>query len=192
MPEMIAPIAAPTAAPTTAAPVPSATPTAPTQNPQTGIAPTALAPVALQSTPIPDLYGEQVKPADYDFRQEGIPNELRMPMDQQIELRNLLASEGMPKSLVSEIAVRWNHASKAPPQSDADLTLGMHQAQAQIEAVYGARADETIRLARDEAKRMMKKSPAIKAMLENTALGNDVWLIGTLANLAMVRMKKGL
>jgi hypothetical protein len=153
---------------------------APAEAPAPAIAPEAL----------PDLFGGQVRPVAYQFEQPA-DEATAMPLAEQAEIRNVLASEGIPADLVNEGARRWNAAVAAGPQDDAALKLGMAQCRAQLEQVYRDRLPEVLKLARSEARRMMARSPQIKAALESTQLGNDVWLIGTLANLAQARATKG-
>ena len=144
-------------------------------------------PMAIYHDPMPDLFGGSVRPVEYEFEQPQHGDAL--PLEMQIEARNALAAEGIPKDLGNEFVRRWNTAAK--PADTATLELGMAQTRSQLEAVYREQTDEVLTLARGEAARMMKRLPWIRPVLESTPLGNDVWLIGTLANLARQRQAKG-
>ena len=160
-----------------------------------GIIPAEDAPVnepsllpTINTDALPDLFGGQVRPVDYVFEQPTNEGEA-MPMFEQVEIRNLLAQEGIPPQLVGEMSRRWNVAAGAK-QSDVDLQIGMATCEAQLTAVYRDRTPEVLKLARGEARRLMQRSPAIRQALSETQFGNDSWLIGTLANLAEARAAK--
>lgn len=144
------------------------------------------APIAGQGVePVTDAFGGLVSPDAYNFPAPPASLEA-MTLDEQREIRTAMAEAGIPRELGEEAARRWNHALMQP-QDEAALQLGMRQVEAQLRQTYGSDADEVIRLARKEAARIAKRVPAIREMIEQTQLGNDAWLIGTLANIARAR-----
>lgn len=144
------------------------------------------APIAGQGVePVPDAFGGTVSPDAYSFPTPPASLEL-MSIEEQREIRSAMAEAGIPRDLGDEAARRWNHALMQPTD-EAALQLGMRQVEAQLRQTYGTEADEIIKLARNEAARISKRVPSVKAMLETTQLGNDAWLIATLANIARAR-----
>ncbi|MGD2119218.1 MAG: hypothetical protein PVG66_12715, partial [Chromatiales bacterium] len=85
---------------------------------------------------------------------------------------------------------RWNKLA-GQPIDPAALELTRNHARAELERVYRDRTPEIIKAAKSEADRLIKHAPWLKIALEETPLGNDVWLVGTLANLAQVRAGTG-
>lgn len=151
-----------------------------------GWLPDESAPIAEQEAKqMPDAFGGLIEPREYEF---PMPPASLEPIDlaEQQEIRSAMAASGIPRELGNEMARRWNTALMKP-QDEAALQLGMRQVEAQLRQTYGSEADEVIRLARKEAARIAKRVPSVKAMIEQTQLGNDAWLIGTLANIARAR-----
>jgi hypothetical protein len=139
----------------------------------------------LNAETIPDAFGGNVKAVDYLF--ETPVGAEPMPMPQQIEARNALAAQGVPADIGSEFARRWNAVAKAGPQDDGALELGMTRARAQLEQMHGGRLPQVLADARAEAVALCKRVSWLRSALENTQLGNDVWVVSTLANLAQAR-----
>lgn len=136
--------------------------------------------------PQQDVFGGQVKMTDYQF--DPAPHGLEpMPLEQQVEVRQALAAAGVPAEIGREFGKRWNTAMSAGPQTDEQLALGMAVVRAQIEAKYGAQAAEVVKLAQAEAQRVIKGAPWVQIALSETQLGNDLWVIETLANLGRAR-----
>ncbi len=136
----------------------------------------------------PDAFGGNVRPVDYQF---DIPvGAEAMPLAQQIEARNALAAQGIPADIGNEFARRWNAVAKAGPQDDAGLELGMAQARAQLERLHGLRLPQVLADARTEAAALCRRVPWLRSALEDTQLGNDPWIVSTLANLAQARRTK--
>lgn len=139
--------------------------------------------------PQPDVFGGQVRPTDYRFEAPA-PGQESMPLQQVQEISTALAAAGIPADLGREFGRRWNKVMASPIPTDSELELGMQQADAQLRQVYGNEADDMLRLARGEAKRLAKRNPMIRAALENTQLGNDAWVCATLANLGRARQAR--
>ncbi|MBI2305761.1 MAG: hypothetical protein HYU78_00525 [Rhodocyclales bacterium] len=137
---------------------------------------------------VPDAFGGLIDPREYEF---PIPPASLEPIDlaEQQAIRSAMAASGIPRELGNEMAKRWNTALMKP-QDEAALQVGMKEAEAQLRQTYGIDADEILRLARNEAARIAKRVPSVKAMLEQTQLGNDVWLAATLANIARAKLGK--
>lgn len=134
---------------------------------------------------VQDAFGGSISPSGYDF---PAPPASLEPLDlaEQQAIRTAMAEAGIPRDVGNEMARRWNTALMKP-QDESALQIGMKQAEAQLRQTYGTDADEIIRLARSEAARIAKRVPGVQTMIEQTQLGNDVWLTATLANIARAR-----
>lgn len=100
--------------------------------------------------------------------------------------REAMLHAGIPSAIGNHIAALWNKAMSSEPPTDSQLALGQQQALAVL-GRNGANADETVALARGVVAKMAEKQPQVWTMLERTGIGNDPWLIQSLANLAKVR-----
>lgn len=139
--------------------------------------------VELNRELLPDVFGGEIRADRYNF---GLQDEGAdvMPMQVQIEIRNAMAAEGIPVDLGNEIARRWNSTR---PMSDAELELHSAQELANLRRAHGDRLPEIIAAAQSEVARLTARLPWLSEVLETTTLGNDSWIISTLANLAAAR-----
>lgn len=103
--------------------------------------------------------------------------------------REAMLHAGIPAPIGSHIATLWNKAMTAPLPTDSQLALGKQQA-LEVLGRNGANAEETLALARTVVAKMAEKQPQVWTMLERTGLGNDPWLISSLANIAKARGAK--
>ncbi len=141
------------------------------------------------TTSQPDVFGGEVKGTSYQFDQPA--DELTaMPMEEQKQIRAAMAAEGIPADIGNEMARRWNEFASQPFNPEA-LILSHNQGMADLERMHGDRVSEVIKAAKGEAERLIKRVPWLKAALEDTALGNDPWVVSSLANLAQARQSKG-
>lgn len=133
-----------------------------------------------------DAFGDSVRPIDYHFPQ--VEGENALPLPQQIELRNALCSEGIPKSTGSALAILWNQETSKPATSPAMLEALGRSAVMELERKHGAdRAAAILKDARAEAGRLARRSPLIRQALENTGLGNSALLAEMLHTVAQGR-----
>ena len=120
-------------------------------------------------------------PGHYDFR----PADGRA-VDPAIDgpMRAMFHAEGISLGTGNEIARQWNAAAANPPN---EAQIATQQAGAMAELSRSGNADETIALARSEVDRLEARLPGVKDMLAASGLGNNVWLIRTMAARAMAR-----
>ena len=135
-----------------------------------------------------DVFGNELSPGNFDFH---VPpaNVEAMDIREQTEVRHALVELGIPVALGNEMARRWNMAIMRPAD-DAALQLGRQQAVAQLRQTYGDKADEVLQVARAEVERITKRMPFVREVLEQTQLGNDAWIAGTLWNLSEARRNR--
>lgn len=147
----------------------------------------ALSEPAAMGKTYPDAFGDSVSPAAYNFPLPPASLEA-MSTEEQVQFRQVLAESGIPAGLGNEMARRWNMAMLQPQDATA-LQISYQQASAHLREKFGADAEEIIKLARSEAKRITKHLPGVHDALANTQLGNDQWLVETLANIARAKTK---
>jgi hypothetical protein len=125
----------------------------------------------------------------YDLSQ-GVPAPEGAEHSHEFEAANRAAlyAAGIPQSIGNHLAKRWNDvmASGELP-NDTQLEMGKRQALADLTKQWGADTKANLALAKSVVDTMEEHQPAIWQMLETSGLGNDPWLITTLANLARAR-----
>jgi hypothetical protein len=140
---------------------------------------------AKQVEPAADAFGGLVVPTAYNF--PAPPANLEpMTVQEQLEVRQVLAESGIPVSIGDQVAKLWNSAL-AEPSDAAALELGRLEIAAKLRQSHGDEAEEIIRLARAEVQRICLRLPWVHDVLAGTSLGNNEWLIQSLANIGRAR-----
>lgn len=137
--------------------------------------------------PVADAFGGLVVPTAYNFPPPPAGLEPMTPQE-QLEVRQVLAESGIPTSIGSQMAQLWN-AAISEPTDDAALEIGRLQVAEKLRQSHGDDAAEIIRLARAEVQRISKRLPWVHEVLAGTSLGNNEWLIQSLANIARARQQ---
>lgn len=101
--------------------------------------------------------------------------------------RAALLAAGVPASVGSHMATLWAEAMTKPSPTAAEIELSGRQCMVALTKQWGADTQINIALARQQVVKMAEHQPKIKEMLEATALGNNPWIVTTLANMARAR-----
>ena len=117
------------------------------------------------------------------------PKGAELSLEQEVAMRTLFLETGVPAHLGQEASRLWNQAILNPP-SEIDRTLQGRSSQVALEQLWGSEAQHHLSLAQAEVQRMAAKDPRIIGMLEQSGLGNNVYLIKNLYQMARARGAK--
>ena len=121
-------------------------------------------------------------PAAYDFGQ--VPHGLQWDPDQELAVRALLQAEGVPVPLGNMVGQMHNKAL-ANPLSDVDRSMQAQKCGLALERVWGADAQKNLGIAQREFQRIAARDPRIIQMVDDSAIGDDPFLIQTVFNFAV-------
>lgn len=130
--------------------------------------------------------------AAYDMTQ-GVPVPPGAEYSHEFEAHNRAAffAAGVPQSIGNHIAKLWNDVlARGEFPNDAQLEMGKRQALQALTKQWGADTQANLARAKSVVQVMEKHQPEIWNLLVQSGLGNDPWLISTLANLARSREPK--
>jgi hypothetical protein len=117
------------------------------------------------------------------------PRGVETSIEQEVAMRTLFLETGVPAGLGSEVSRLWNRAILNPP-SDVDRTLQGKTAQVSLEQAWGPDFQKNLAAAQGIVAQMAKTRPEVVQMLEDSGLGNNVYIIKSLYNMARARRAK--
>jgi hypothetical protein len=106
--------------------------------------------------------------------------------EQALAVKQLFFAEGIPPSLGNAVARLYDQATVSPPSDAQRQSMGV-QTMAALEKQYGADAPRCIAAARGEVARLAARSPNITAMLDESGLGSNLFVINSLISIARAR-----
>ena len=140
------------------------------------------------SDPVQDAYGTAINPGDYAF--EVPPGLEPLEITELANVQGAMADIGIPAEIGREMGKQWNRYMAAGPVDQTTLQLGAMAARQELTRMHGEQqAAEMIRVANQEIAKAAKKAPWILDGLTSTELGNSVWLVSSLYNIAEARKK---
>ncbi|HEM7873841.1 TPA: hypothetical protein U2L31_000152 [Burkholderia contaminans] len=119
--------------------------------------------------------------AAYNFG--AVEPNVQIDQAQDMAVRQLFVSEGVPASIGNEIGRLWNAAAAAPPTAE-QRNVAAQQAELLLQRQWGNDYEANLKVAQQEVQRMAKANPSIHDMLEVSGLGSNPWLVTTIFNLA--------
>lgn len=105
--------------------------------------------------------------------------------------RQALLHAGVPDSIGSYLGTLWHQAMLKPTPTDDQLALSKASALHALEKKWGSETQANLTLAKSVVAKMAEKQPGVYRMLEISGMGNNPWVIETLARLAQVQSRKG-
>lgn len=123
----------------------------------------------------------------YQFATGPAPEGAEHNLEFEQANRAALFEAGIPTSIGSQMATLWDRAMATDLPSPAQIEQGRQEGMAALSKAWGQDFDRNLALARSVVAQMQAKQPAIMGMLEESGLGNNVWLIQTLANIGRAR-----
>jgi hypothetical protein len=106
--------------------------------------------------------------------------------EQALAVKQLFFAEGIPPSLGNAVARLYDQATVSPPSDAQRQSMGV-QTMAALEKQYGADAPRCIAAARGEVARLAARNPNITAMLDESGLGSNLFVINSLISIARAR-----
>jgi hypothetical protein len=138
-----------------------------------------------------DVWAPPASAAAYNFSPGGpLPEGATPSREFEMANREAFFAAGLPDSIGNELVRRYTAAVSKEPPSDHDLATGRQNATATLTKLWGADFKANLAAANSVVAKMATKQPAIWSILEKTGLGNDPWIIQSLANLANGRAGK--
>lgn len=122
--------------------------------------------------------------AAYNFG--AVESNVQVDQAQDMAVRHLFVSEGVPASIGNEIGRLWNTAAASPPSAE-QRNVATQQAELLLQRQWGNDYEANLKVAQQEVQRMAKANPNLHDMLEVSGLGSNPWLITTIFNLAKAR-----
>ncbi|CAB3754549.1 hypothetical protein B7G54_12005 [Burkholderia puraquae] len=122
--------------------------------------------------------------AAYNFG--AVESNVQVDQAQDMAVRQLFVSEGVPASIGNEIGRLWNAAAANPPTAE-QRNVATQQAELLLQRQWANDYDTNLKVAQQEVQRMAKANPNLHDMLEVSGLGSNPWLITTIFNLAKAR-----
>ena len=140
------------------------------------------------SAPVPDVFGGSITPDSYRF--EVPPGLEPLEITELANVQAAMADVGIPAEIGREMGKQWNRYMAAGAADETTLKLGAIAARQELTRMHGEQqAAEMIRVANQEIAKAAKKAPWILDGLTSTELGNTVWLVSSLYNIAEARKK---
>jgi hypothetical protein len=125
--------------------------------------------------------------AGYQFQPP--PPGVETSIEQEVAMRTLFRESGIPSHVGSEANRLWNQAILNPP-SEIDRTLQGKANRVALEQAWGPDFERNLAAAQSVVAQMAKTRPEVINMLEQSGLGNNVYIIRSLYNLARARGAK--
>jgi hypothetical protein len=123
-------------------------------------------------------------PSGYNFE---YPHGLEIDPETDSAGREVMHAVGLPRDLANYVQGAWNN-SVINPVSVEDHELSARETESQLRAEWGADYEVNVNLARSFIDRLNpEQQDKAKGFLEQSGLGNDIYLIRRLVNLARVR-----
>jgi len=122
-------------------------------------------------------------PASYQF--EHMPGVQSDPA-QELALRTFFHAEGVPVPIAKQMNAIFTKGALNPP-NDVQLAASKHTTMAALSKQWGADTEKNLATANREIDRMEQSLPGLKAQLLATGVGNNVWLISTIYNMAQAK-----
>lgn len=127
----------------------------------------------------------------YDLAQGPAPAGTEPAPEFEAANRAAFFAAGIPQSVGNHIARLWNDTmARGEVPNDAQLEASRRETLAALNKHWGAETQANLARAKTVVQVMAKHQPAIWQMLETSGLGNNAWLIMTLANMARAREPK--
>ncbi|PXX37647.1 hypothetical protein [Burkholderia sp. NFACC33-1] len=122
--------------------------------------------------------------AAYNFG--AVDPSVQVDQAQDMAVRQLFVSEGVPASIGNHIGQLWNAAAANPPTTE-ERNVATQQAELVLQRQWGNDYEANLKAAQQEVQRMSRANPNLHDMLEVSGLGSNPWLITTIFNLAKAR-----
>ena len=123
----------------------------------------------------------------YQFATGPAPEGAEHSLEFEQANRAALFEAGIPTSIGSQMAALWDKAMATDLPTPQQIEQGRQEGMAALAKAWGQDFDQNLALARSVVVQMQAKQPAIMEMLEESGLGNNVWLTQTLANIGRAR-----
>jgi hypothetical protein len=121
-----------------------------------------------------------------DYRLAPPPAAVEASPEQAAEMTQLFFAEGIPAPIAQQVSKLYDAACAAPP-SDAQIQTMTIKTMDRLERTYGADTPRMVEAARAEIGRMAAANPKIVAMLEQSGLGSDFYVVQSIINVARAR-----
>lgn len=125
--------------------------------------------------------------AGYQLHHGQIPEGAEVSREFEMTNREAMLHAGIPQSIGGQLARMWHHAMLSELPTDAQLELGKRAALATLTKQWGDATHDNLQLAKSVVSKMAEVQPAVWKMLEVSGMGNDPWVISTLANMARAK-----
>lgn len=145
--------------------------------------------VTAATTPEPSdldasIFAGPASPAAYNFGTPPVGFE--RDEVQETAMRQLFHSEGIPVPIGNELNRLYTAAMVNPPSPD-QVEMARRQAVAQLSRRWGGDYQKNLGIVQSEVNRMEAIQPGVKHMLDASGLGNNLYVIETLVNMAKAK-----